>query len=219
MRTRSGPSFIETQRREQIVDAAIAVLAQSGHRGLTFVRIAEEAAISPGLITYHFATKAALVEALGRTLSERLDQAMAEPAAGAATYVDALYAMITGFVRHCAHRQTDLRARYELEQLRPVDPRRRLEDETAELEQMISDGQSAGEFRPGDARTLSHLILALMRVVPSELASDPGVDVQALAHETAASAVHLLADPARVAVRRRLSAIGRARPRREAVAR
>lgn len=186
------------------------MLAQSGHRGPTFVRIAEEAAISPGLITYHCATKAALVEALGRTLSERLDQAMAEPASGAESYVDALYAMVVGFARHCAHHSAEMQALRELEQIKPIDPQRRREDEAAEIQQMISDGQSAAEFRAGDSRILAHLVLAIMRAVPTELAVDPATDVDGLAHETASAVVHLVANPDRAAVRRRLTAAGRA---------
>ena len=207
MRTRSDPSFIETQRREQIVEAAIAVLAQSGHRGLTFVRIAEEAGISPGLITYHFATKATLIQTLTQTLAERLDRAMAEPASGAESYVDALYAMVTGFARHCAHHSAEMQALSELEQLKTIDPQRRRDDEASELQQMISDGQSAAEFRAGDSRILAQLVLAVMRCLPTELLADPTIDIEDLAHETASAVVHLVANPDRVAVRRRLTAL------------
>ena len=53
------------------------MLARDGYAKATFARIAEEAGISPGLITYHFGTRDELLDAIGRTIDQRMDAAMA----------------------------------------------------------------------------------------------------------------------------------------------
>jgi AcrR family transcriptional regulator len=47
-------TFVEAARRDQIVRAAIETIAEEGYARASFVRIAQRASISPGLITYHF---------------------------------------------------------------------------------------------------------------------------------------------------------------------
>ena len=50
--------------RNCILEHTVGVLVQSGHRGLTMRAVAESAGISLGNLTYHFATKQKLTEAL-----------------------------------------------------------------------------------------------------------------------------------------------------------
>jgi AcrR family transcriptional regulator len=55
-------SVTERARREQIVAAAIEVLARDGHAATTFTRIARHAGLSStGMISYHFADKQELL--------------------------------------------------------------------------------------------------------------------------------------------------------------
>ena len=49
--------------RDKILKETAVVLVKSGHRGLTMRAVAESSGISVGNLTYHFATKQALVEA------------------------------------------------------------------------------------------------------------------------------------------------------------
>ncbi|KKK33544.1 hypothetical protein WN59_12440 [Salinicoccus sediminis] len=57
-------SFIQEQRREQILKTCIEELAESGFRNLTFKNIAERANINPSLVSYHFKSKNTLLFAL-----------------------------------------------------------------------------------------------------------------------------------------------------------
>ncbi|HIW11661.1 MAG TPA: TetR/AcrR family transcriptional regulator [Candidatus Salinicoccus stercoripullorum] len=57
-------SFIQEQRREQILKSCIEELAASGFRNLTFKNIAERAGINPSLVSYHFKSKTTLLFAL-----------------------------------------------------------------------------------------------------------------------------------------------------------
>ena len=88
------------------MNAAITVLARDGYAKTTFARIAEQAGISPGLITYQFGTRDELFAAIGQTIDQQLDAAMAGRAEGAPGYVEALQLMIVGFVAYCAETLT-----------------------------------------------------------------------------------------------------------------
>jgi DNA-binding transcriptional regulator YbjK len=74
-KTRKAPA----QRREQIADGALSVLATEGSRGLTHRAVDEAAGIPPGSTSNHFSTRSALLEAAARRHAE-LDM---PPGAGA----------------------------------------------------------------------------------------------------------------------------------------
>ena len=71
-RTTTGQkSFIEQARREQIVDAAIDVLYESGFAAASLGAIAERIGVSKGVLSYHFAGKSELLrEVIGHVLTE-----------------------------------------------------------------------------------------------------------------------------------------------------
>ena len=92
-------SFVEAARRAQIVEAAIATIAEEGYARASFVRIAKRAAISPGLISYHFTAKDELITEVLRTFAQRVDRAMAW-AGEVAGHVEALHRIVSGYVRH-----------------------------------------------------------------------------------------------------------------------
>lgn len=57
-------SFIQEQRKEQIIKSCIEELAESGYKNLTFKNIAERTNINPSLVSYHFKSKNALLYGL-----------------------------------------------------------------------------------------------------------------------------------------------------------
>lgn len=54
-------SFIQKQRREQMVKASIETLAVIGYQKLTFKNIAERINVNPSLVSYHFKSKEVLL--------------------------------------------------------------------------------------------------------------------------------------------------------------
>jgi TetR/AcrR family transcriptional regulator, transcriptional repressor of bet genes len=62
------------ERREQILDAFLATLAEHGYARATIARIAEAADLTPGLLHYHFKNKQAILLAL----TDRLVEAQSE---------------------------------------------------------------------------------------------------------------------------------------------
>ena len=85
-----------TERRRQIVDALLAVMATHGYDGASIGDIARRARLAPGLVHYHFKNKLEILLAAIRVLAERhatmLDHALAratDPAAQIAAVIDA----------------------------------------------------------------------------------------------------------------------------------
>lgn len=197
------PTFTEQARREQIVAAAIAVLARDGYAKTTFARIADQAGISPGLITYHFGTRDELFTAIGQAVDQRMDAAMAGRAEGAPGYVEALQLMIVGYVDYCASNAQDMLARSQLRRGavsggRPEVVRDERESGVAELQQMFAEGQQHGSYRRFDTRTMAVTLLTAMGATPEEL-QRTGTDPEAYAAELAdLFAYAVAAHPSRV---------------------
>lgn len=66
------PSQARTDRRTEIADAALRVLGREGHAGLTARKVAAEAGLSLGHITYHFSGMDEVLAEAYRLLSARL---------------------------------------------------------------------------------------------------------------------------------------------------
>jgi AcrR family transcriptional regulator len=78
-------------RRTQIIEAAIGQLAEHGDSGTTFARIVEAGGLSsPGLISYHFADRAELLESVYLYVAELRDAAKDRALARVAHPVDRL---------------------------------------------------------------------------------------------------------------------------------
>jgi TetR/AcrR family transcriptional repressor of bet genes len=60
------------ERREEIVEALLRVMAESGYDGASVASIAEEAGLAAGLVHYHFHDKREILLALGEVLVERV---------------------------------------------------------------------------------------------------------------------------------------------------
>lgn len=69
--------------RQSLVDAAIAVVAESGLRNLTYRSVARRAGVSHALVAHHFGSRDALIEAaVERALERSLDEAPLEDTGG-----------------------------------------------------------------------------------------------------------------------------------------
>ena len=196
-------TFTERARREQIVAAAITVLARDGYAKATFARIAEEAGISPGLITYHFGTRDELFDAIGRTIDQRMDAAMAGRAEGAGGYVEALQLMLVGYVSYCADEPESVLAMSQLRRGMATGGREDVlresrESGIKELEGMFAEGQQHGSYRRFDTRTMAIAVMTAMGAAPDEL-HRVGTDAESYGAELAnLFAYAVAAHPSRV---------------------
>lgn len=65
---------IRSNRRKELIEATIAVIAQYGYSGTTVGRVAKAARVSVGLMNFHFETKDKLFEAVFRHLADEYQQ-------------------------------------------------------------------------------------------------------------------------------------------------
>lgn len=175
-RERPRSSFIEAARRNQIVEATISVVAESGYTAASFARIAKRASISPGLITYHFHKKEALMRAVLQTVEGRLDAAMADQSQNVDddSYPGALEGMLTRFVHYCVRDGDQVSAMREIRRHIHVPEIREAvstshESGNAELVSFIEEGQSYGQFREVDAALFASVLMSGMDEVPQLL--------------------------------------------------
>lgn len=169
-------SFIEAARRAQIVDATISVVAEIGYNAASFARIAKRASISPGLITYHFDKKEALMRAVLDTVERRLDTAMADQsdAGDEDSYPAALEGMLRRFVHYCARdgdqvsAMTEIRRQIAVTEVRDAVAASHRSG-TAELVSFIEEGQAYGQFRGVDAALYASVLTSGMGEVPGLL--------------------------------------------------
>jgi AcrR family transcriptional regulator len=87
-------SFIEEQRRSQIVDIAIQTIATQGFSQASLAEIAKEAGISKGVISYHFDGKEELVEEILRNLLRKPAEFVKERVSRASTSLEKLRAYV-----------------------------------------------------------------------------------------------------------------------------
>jgi DNA-binding transcriptional regulator YbjK len=91
-----------TERRIQLADAGLAVLAESGARGLTHRAVDAAAGLPAGTASNYFRTRDALLGALGERIFERLapDQAVLAPLAEREPSID----LVVDYVRYIVER-------------------------------------------------------------------------------------------------------------------
>jgi TetR/AcrR family transcriptional repressor of bet genes len=82
------------ERRQQIVDALLTVMAERGYEGASIQAIARRAGLAPGLIHYHFESKQQILLEAVRQLTERFERRFQALTAKAETPRERLRAFI-----------------------------------------------------------------------------------------------------------------------------
>jgi AcrR family transcriptional regulator len=180
-------TFTETARRTQIVQAAIATIAELGYHRTSFAQIARRAGLSStGLISYHFAGRDDLInEVVGRVLTAigghigaRLATAE-RPSDELRTYIHATVGFIAG------HRQ-EMKALLDIFLAGGFHYDAGAENAVVSpVADILRRGQEAGEFRPFDAKIMATLVQRAVDGLPFLLAADPDLDTDAFADEVA----------------------------------
>ena len=179
-------------RRAQIVAATIEVIAELGYGQATFARIAEQAGLSSTrLISYHFAGKDELVEAVVAEVYGQMARWMGERMAGCAGGREALLTYIRGLVAFIAEHPAQMRALMSVFLDHRAEGGGRTYDSDSErralepLEGILRGGQEAGEFRAFDTFVMAATIQRSIDGLPFLLRTAPGLDLAAYAEELA----------------------------------
>lgn len=183
---RTGPgqrSFIEQARRGQIVAAAIEVLYESGFAAASLGAIAERIGVSKGVISYHFASKDELLrEVVAHVLAEA-SQYMGPRIEAASSALDALRRYVTSNLDYISAQRRKIMAFTEIVNGMPpggVEPAPYDEGHqraVAALQQLLENGQAAGEFGAFSAWAAAVSLRASIDALSGLLRADPEMDV------------------------------------------
>ena len=178
-------SFTTTARRAQIVRAAIETIAEAGFARASFARITERAGLSSTrLISYHFTSKDELVEEVVREITSELGGFLSERMKDQGSAAEALRAYILATVEFVGSHRTQMKAllsillsgglHYDSSADQPV---------ISAIERILSEGQSAGEFRDFDPLVMAVTIQRAVEGLPFLLESHPDLDLRGYARE------------------------------------
>lgn len=184
-------SFIEEARRRQIIAAAVEVLADEGYGRATLARIARQAGISKGVISYHFAGKDDLMRQVVINLFVAGAEFMGPRLAEEHTATGTLRTYIATNLEYIKAERRYLGAMIEVVlNLRNADgspafsPADGEKDMLAPLAGILRDGQESGEFGPGfDPTIMARLIRDAIDGAAGRGARDPEFDIDAHAEQ------------------------------------
>jgi AcrR family transcriptional regulator len=164
-------------RRDQIIRAAVALLAERGYQATTFDAICEHARLSSKrLITYHFTSKDELLTAIAEKVVADAEAFM-RPALDVATGARALLAtVIRTTVTFMAGHPEQMRALQQIilnggEAWIPHHA-----ESIDRLARLFADGQRTGAFRPGNPQVMAAALRGALDSMSAPLAAglDPG---------------------------------------------
>jgi len=189
---RPARTFTEVARRAQIVQCAADVIAEAGYARASMAEIARRAGIAKSVISYHFADKNELMQAVistaVRAFSEFLDpQLAAEASAGGK-----IRAYLTGSAEYMIRYRNMHLAVLEIAFNavgpggQPLVASMPLETHKPTLEQILLAGQKSGELRGFDIEVMAGLLRsAVTHTMVLALRADAGIDLPAFARELA----------------------------------
>lgn len=192
---RVGQELTLTQevRRRRIIDAAIDCLGRDGWHRTTLASIAAEAGISRGLISYHFAGRDDLFEAVLETVVVTIfaegSAAMQQRIDDAQTATAKLQAYIEGNLRFIgAHRREMAALGQVMPNLRGKDGALHASPDAEEpiiagTALLFEHGLNTGEFRAVDARLTAYTLRRCIDGAALKIVADPDFDIDAYARE------------------------------------
>lgn len=182
-------SFIATARREQIIQAAVRVLATKGYAGASLARIAEEAGVAKGVVSYHFDGKDDLLEQVVVDAYTRGAQEITPQILAAGDAAGRLRAYLEGNITFLDRHRDQIVALGEVFlNLRRPDGRLRFDAEGSEqiaqpLADLLLAGQQTGEFADFDPRAVAYLIRDAIDGIGARVRLDPDYDIAAFGRE------------------------------------
>ena len=184
---RPARTFTETARRAQIVEAAIAVIADAGYQNATFAQIARRAGLSStGLISYHFDGRDELIREVVAAILTKLGAHMQQRMASASSAAEALRTYIEANAEFTGGHRAEMKAllaiflgggfQYDANTEHTV---------VSPVTNILRWGQDAGEFRAFDPTVMATLVQRAVDGLPFLLSAEPSVDPLAYGTEVA----------------------------------
>jgi AcrR family transcriptional regulator len=178
-------SVTSTARRAQIVAATIEVIAEEGFGQATFGRIATRAGLSSTrLISYHFASKDELIDAVVMEVFDSIGSFMYIRMSRESDSTGRLRAYIEGTVAFTATHRAPMRALMKIVLAGALPVQTVTETATpSHIEAILRQGQADGEFRDFDPAVVGAAIQRSVEGLPFALETDPDLDCDGYARE------------------------------------
>ncbi|WP_049577399.1 TetR/AcrR family transcriptional regulator [Nocardiopsis sp. SBT366] len=154
-------SFIEEARRAQIIEAAVATIAEAGYPNAPLARIARTAGISKGVISYHFDGKDELMDQVVTGVYTEIAETVAARVMAQSDAEAMLRAHVRGVAEYALEHRDRMAALAQIFiHARDADGGSRFGGRKAEplyqgLEAFYRHGQESGEFRDFDVRVMA----------------------------------------------------------------
>lgn len=182
-------TFVQDARRSQLIDCAIAVIADVGVDRASIVRIAERAKVSRGVISYHFDDRDELFDGVVLAVYDLASREVGPGVTTATTPAGALAAFIDGSIAFYAKYPRHMLALSAIFASGRAFPQRARENrgehaaEMLEVESILSAGKRDGSFRDFDTSIMATTLRAaldstLRRVVAGDSPSKLSVELR-----------------------------------------
>jgi AcrR family transcriptional regulator len=182
-------SFIELARRQQLIEATIAAVAEEGYAGASLAKVASRAKISKSVVVYYFGTKDVLVETTVREIYQDIWKFLqprfeAESTARGQlrTYIEAEFAYleqnrarlltISYLLMNHRNRRGALYLREEAEKIN-----------LQVLGGMLENGQKRGEFRAFAVKPMAATLMHAINGALEQWVVDPRLSLAEYAQE------------------------------------
>ena len=189
MRSDAKRTFTEQARREQIVTAAIEVLAEGGYAAASLAAIAERVGVSKGVISYYFAGKSELLAEVVTSVLTDAGEYMRPRVLAAGSHLEALRTYVTSNLAFIDGHRREIRALAEVFNATPPGashPYAEGHDNAVQaLADLLRNGQRAGEFGRFSVRHLALAMRAAIDAVAELLRADPNTNVRRYGAELA----------------------------------
>lgn len=179
----SKATFIGQARRAQIIRAAVRVLVANGYQATSLAKIAAEAGVAKGVVSYHFTNKEELLEQVVIDAYVRGAEEMVPKIEAAPDMTAKLRAYLEGNLQFLDENREHLVALVEviLNLRRPDGTLRFSEDGNLAVVQPLADllraGQEAGEFTDFDPLAVAYLLRDAIDGITSRLRADREFDI------------------------------------------
>jgi AcrR family transcriptional regulator len=186
---RSKPTYLEQQRRAQLVAAAIEVIAERGYPNASLALVAARAGTSKGVLLYHFAGKDDLISAVVSEVFAVARDLVGPKVAAAGGPRERLIAYITERIRFLAGHHAHMRALLDVAiSCREPDGRLVFSDSIVDpavrdIEALLADGQAEGVFRDFATRPMAVAVGQAVDGVLLQLTAHPDLDLELYARE------------------------------------
>ena len=198
MRSNNGLTFTERARREQVITAAVDLIATRGYGQASVAKIAEHVGVAKSVVLYHFKTKSDIIEAVLAAVLLQATVVIAPAVAAEPTAAGKLSAYIRANAAFIAGNRTAAVAMLEIVTSYRSDEGLRLDQAAAESVQerpptgdlalldplaIFIEGVRSGEFRPLAAVFMKNALRAALDGAVWEKNSDPVYDVAGYGEE------------------------------------